>query len=113
MMTNTDAVATLDVDAMNAAQASRRWFRVTGSKGNAKGLTGTEGRLVWLAVEGDPRALSSSPDRLKVSRVGLSVEGRTGLLFLNPRHVCAIPGPTTPEERIAIEAFCHNIAKVF
>jgi len=102
-----------DVDAWEALQADRKWFRVTSNKGNAKGNVGTEGQLAWVAVEGDPRALGSSPDRLKVSRVGLRVTGRSSYLFLNPRHVTLIPRPTSDEDRIAIEAMSHGISKVF
>lgn len=103
---------TMCPDAMNAAQADRKWFRVIGTKGNAKGNTGVEGRLVWLAVEGNPKAWASSPDALKVSRVGLAVEGRSGLLFLNPRHVIAIAQPTTAEGLVAVEIMCHAFASL-
>lgn len=105
--------ATTDPDTMAAAQASRMWYRVTGSRGNAKGLTGTEGRLAWFAVEGSPKALSSSPDRLRVTRVGLIVEGRRGLLFVNVSHISAIPQPSTAEDRVAIEIGLTNLASVF
>lgn len=79
------------------------WFRVTGTRGNAKGFTGVQGRLMWVAVDGDPRAWASSPDAERVSRVGLQIEGRTGYLFLNPAHVSPMPAPVSPEMAVAIE----------
>lgn len=101
-----------DIDGWSALQADRKWFRVTESKGNAKGHAGTEGQLAWLGVEGDPKAWASSPYRQKVSRVGLSVPGRHGYLFLNPRHVALIHTPTTGEDRAAIEVMLHGLSNV-
>ena len=86
------------------------WFRVTGTRGNAKAHKGIEGRLAWIGIDGDARALSSSPDRLRVTRVGLEVAGRSGYLFVNVNHVSQIPGPTTEEERIGVEIMCLAIA---
>lgn len=102
-----------DVEAWEALQGDRKWFRVTSNKGNAKGLVGTEGQLAWLGVEGDPKAWASSPDRLKVGRVGLRVAGRSSYLFLNPRHITLIPKPTSGEDRTAIEVMAHGVAKAF
>lgn len=101
-----------DIDAWSVLQADRKWFRVTESKGNAKGHSGTEGQLAWLGVDGDPKALASSPYRQKVSRIGLNVPGRHGYLFLNPRHVALIHTPTSGEDRAAIEVMLHGLSNV-
>lgn len=88
------------------------WFRITGSRGNAKGFTGVEGQLQWLAVEfgvgGYKRALVGN----KISRIGLKIAGRNSYLFLNPSHVTAIEAPTTSEGVIAVEIMCHAIASL-
>lgn len=101
-----------DIDGWSVLQADRKWFRVTGNKGNAKGHAGTEGQLAWVGVEGDPKAWASSPYRQQVSRIGLNVPERRGYLFLNPRHVALIHTPTTAEDRVSIEVMLHGLSNV-
>ncbi len=101
-----------DIEAWEALQADRKWFRIIENKGNAKGLVGTEGQLAWLATDGDPRAWASSPDRMKVSRIGLRVPGKSSYVFLNPRHVALIHTPTSAEDRAAIEVMLHGLSNV-
>lgn len=45
-----------------------------------------------------------------MTRVGLLVEGRTGLLFVNAKHVASIPQPTTDADRVALEIGLGAIA---
>ncbi len=88
------------------------WFRITGSRGNAKGHTGKFGQLMWLGIEGNPKAWTSSPDAMRITRIGLKIEGRDGYLFLAPQHVVAVDRPTTDAELISIEVACHAFASI-
>jgi hypothetical protein len=86
------------------------WFRVTGTRGNAKGHYGVEGQLMWIAVEGNANAWPSSPEYPRVTRVGLKIAGRSGYLFLNANHVTWTGGQTSPEALVSIELMCHAFA---
>lgn len=96
-MTNFEYAATIGYERFSTKGA---WFAVTGTRGNAKGLTGAVGKLMWLAIDGDPRALSSSPDRERVSRVGLAIPGRDGLVFLAPNHVARVANTDCAKDAI-------------